>query len=402
MSTGNGKKAPKAGTRRRAAAAAPVASKSTGSGRTAATAPTTSSDTTAPPRPPPPTPPASPKPPTKPSAGGGGPPARKPPPTSPAAKPPPAPPTQPASRLFVVCISLLFIGAATAAGYYLLWQRLDRLEEQLTAFAQPLDRRLAALEDHGVTVDRLRVLEAEMAEMRLQVHAENLLWALAEIESLVILAMHRLDLQADVGGALAALAAAETRLEGLTDVGLLPVREQLRADMDALRAVDAPDLHQLSDRLINLYRGIRHLPHRKAPGSEAQSAPPPATQEDSGWLERLRRWIVGWVSVRRIEDPAELRYVGLGHEQAAGLIRLEIENARLSLQARDTRAFRAALGIIKDLLVAHYDTEQTSVRNTLDMLEQLQLAQLDPELPNLDSSIEALRAYHHVRFSGRP
>lgn len=395
MSAGNGKKPPEVDSKRRAVTKAPVAIKPKGGSRAVGATRVATTDTT-PPKPPPPTgPTSSTRPPKSPGNDSAPEPAtlEQPPPPPPPVTAPPATPS--ASRLFVVCITLL-LGGSAGAGYYLLWQRQDHLETRLAAPMESLARRVAVLESHPVGIgERLGTLEAEIAEVRLTTNADNLLWALAEIESLMVLAMHRLDLQADVAGALAALQAADVRLEGLTDVGLLPVREQLRADIDALYAVNEPDLRELSNRLINLYQSIRHLPGRKSPG-EATSP----SQEYTQWLQRLGHWVTSRVSVRRAMDSTGLMYAGLKQEQAAGLARLEIENARLSLQARDEQSFRVALRVISDLLMTHYDTEQTSVRNTLAMLEELKLIQLEPELPDLSSSIEALRAYFHARFSG--
>ena len=67
-------------------------------------------------------------------------------------------------------------------------------------------------------------------------------WALAEVEYLLIIAMHRLLLEEDVMTALAAMEAADLRLKDLGNPGLLPVRQQLATDINQLRSVNLADI----------------------------------------------------------------------------------------------------------------------------------------------------------------
>ncbi len=313
---------------------------------------------------------------------------QSPPPAPPPAPPPPSgtPPPRRWGWGGVLGVNLLLLVGTAVAGYHYLEQRLHILGQGSAAHAQRVDQRLQGLVAHDSEVQQqLQQLQAESSALQRLPGAE--LWSLAEIESLVRMASHQLQLQADVPGALAALELAHTRLQALDDAA--PVLAQLRADMERLRAVQLPDLPALSKQLLQLYRGIHHLPVQSAPAAHAPTAPGPPPQD---WLERLWR-MVGF-SVQRLEDSTELLYAGLRQEQAAGLARLELESARHSLYARDAEGFQASLGIVRMLLERHYDTRHVSVRNLLEMLERLQGVQIDPEVPELHTSVVSLRDHY--------
>ena len=323
---------------------------------------------------------------------GSGPPSQSrrppPPPPPPPSTPPPPQSGTPAPRRWgsVLGINLLLLAGAAVAGYHYLEQRLQVLGQGAATHGRHVDQRLQGLVAHDSELQQqLQQLQAESAALQRPPGAE--LWSLAEIEALVRMASYQLQLQADVPGALAALELARARLQELDDAS--PVLAQLRTDIDRLRAVQLPDLPALSKQLLQLYRGIHHLPVQSAPGARAPAAPGPPPQ---GWLERLWR-MVGF-SVQRLEDSTELLYAGLRQEQAAGLVRLELEGARHSLYARDAESFQASLRIVRTLLEQHYDTRHASVHNLLGMLERLQGVQIDPEVPELRTSVVALRDHY--------
>ena len=85
-------------------------------------------------------------------------------------------------------------------------------------------------------------------------------WALAEIEYLLIVATHRLQLERNVPLALAAMQAADDRLKNNNDPGLLSVRQQLTSDMNALKAVEAVDIAGLVLFLSDLVDRVSDLP----------------------------------------------------------------------------------------------------------------------------------------------
>ena len=322
---------------------------------------------------------------------GPGPPSqsRRPPP--PPSIPPPPQSGTPAPRRWggVLGINLLLLAGAAVAGYHYLEQRLQVLGQGAATHDRHVDQRLQGLVAHDSEQQQLLLQlqqqQAESAALQRSPGAE--LWSLAELESLVKMASYQLQLQADVPGALAALELAHARLQELDDAS--PVLAQLRTDMDRLRAVQLPDLPALSKQLLHLYRGIHHLPAQPAPAARTSAAPGPPPQ---GWLERLWR-MVGF-SAQRLEDSTDLLYAGLRQEQAAGLVRLELEGARHSLYARDAESFQASLSIVRTLLERHYDARHASVRNLLGMLEQLQGVQIDPEVPELRTSVASLRDHY--------
>src|SRR3989304_4072194 len=66
-------------------------------------------------------------------------------------------------------------------------------------------------------------------------------WALMEVEFLLIIAMHHLELERNIDAALGAMQAAGLRLRRLGGDALDPVRKQLRSDMEQLQELNTVD-----------------------------------------------------------------------------------------------------------------------------------------------------------------
>jgi uroporphyrin-3 C-methyltransferase len=74
-------------------------------------------------------------------------------------------------------------------------------------------------------------------------------------------------------------------------------------------------------------------------------------------------------------------------------LRLELESARLSVLRADTGNLRASIVLIKSWLRQYFDTRDSAVINVMETLDQMQLIELKPALPDISSSVETLRAY---------
>ena len=74
-------------------------------------------------------------------------------------------------------------------------------------------------------------------------------------------------------------------------------------------------------------------------------------------------------------------------------LRLELESARLSVLSADTGNLRASIVLIQSWLRQYFDTRDSAVINVMETLDQMQLIELKPALPDISSSVETLRAY---------
>ena len=316
-------------------------------------------------------------------------------------------------RLFGFIV-LVLICALIGGGYHL-WNELQQTKVDL---AEVTDNGQAQT---GLTAGNIAVLEDAIKQLELkQIEQSEALaslykdkpgnnedWALAEVEYLLIIAMHRLLLEEDVATALAAMEAADLRLRNLGNPGLLPVRQQLASDINQLRSVNLvditglaiylADLVELSDDLL-LKSSVLSVETEHALSSEANYA----DVEDPFW-KKLPRLL--WQEIKSlvvIKRSGEVKQALLlpGEEYfLTQNLKLELESARQSVLRLDSENLRASIDFIQFWLRQYFDTSDSSVVNVMETLDKMRSVELKPALPDISSSLESLRAYVHEAAS---
>lgn len=265
--------------------------------------------------------------------------------------------------------------------------KIDALSDRDAQLAAGVEERQREQQALGESLNHLALRTPQGAED----------WILAEVEYLLLAADQRLHLERDVKTGLAAMRAADQRLRDLARPKLKPVREHLIKDMNELLAVAPVDLTGLSLYLADLIARVDRLPFK---GGAMAEKPTPIRETPEITINNWRdlvwamwRDITRLVSIteQQIKDPAlfdpEFRYYLQQH------LRLELAGARLDVLRRDSDDLRASIGIIRDLLARYYDTDAEAVANVIETLQQMQTKPLDPPLPDLDQTLQALRDY---------
>ncbi len=249
-------------------------------------------------------------------------------------------------------------------------------------------------------------MAASIAGLYEQQPVSNEDWALAETEYLLTLALHQLQLAGDVQSARRTMEAAALRLQGITDADLEPVRQQLAADIDQLNTLNAVDITGFSIYLADLIDRAGTLPLKKSviEKEENPEIPAEAVPAESGaGLQHMGSEL--WKAIKSlvvIKRGAETRQVLLPPQQEYFLyqnLRLELENARLSVIRKDTENLRTSVNLLKDWLQEFYDTQDSAVVNVLETLDMMASVELQPELPDISSSLESLRAVQRGHVS---
>jgi len=124
-----------------------------------------------------------------------------------------------------------------------------RLDRKLTSKIDGLDERLTEVDSKIVTLRGFSD-EAKYAYVR------------AEVEYFLQTANNRLTLAQDVGSALSALEAADERLNILSDPSLVRVRAEARDEIQALKAVEQPDITGIALSLASIAKQVPSLPMR--------------------------------------------------------------------------------------------------------------------------------------------
>lgn len=180
------------------------------------------------------------------------------------------------------------------AAVFLLWQRLDRVQQELarrsTEVAEQVAtaRALAETTEAGVQAlqARLGVAEIRLSEVSLQrTQLEELMLSVSrsrddtlvlDIESGLRLAMQQTELTGSAQPLLSALAAADQRIARAAQPRLNPVQRALVRDADRIKASPVADLPALASQLDELARTVDELPLLNAePPSGERAAPAP-------------------------------------------------------------------------------------------------------------------------------
>jgi uncharacterized protein HemX len=280
----------------------------------------------------------------------------------------------------------------------------DAVEERVLAEVdQRIQRSSAEFSDIENQLDELETRQAMLADavnkpVEEAIHI-NEDYALAEVEHLLIIATYNLQLDHDVDTALAAMEAADDRLNGLRDPAVLPIREQLIVDMNELRSLNQADLSGLGLFLSDLINRVDKLPLKKNVVVERPDELVETDDDQQTELEGVKQFFVlVWEELKSlviITRDTEVNKARLLPEEIYFLranLKLELANARFAVFNRDTDNLQASIGHIQVWLNEYFDLSDASVQNIQDSL--IRMIDLELEFPKIDisSSLESVRA----------
>lgn len=335
------------------------------------------------------------------------------------AKPPAAPGKAPAASeparrggragFWLALLALLVAALAVAAGAYL-WQQQQLLRKQVQSQQSALDSTASSLRaDWSGRAERLQSQADQQAqgqqELRQAVESVREVagrsrrdWILAEVEYLLRIANRRLQLQRDVGTAIAALQSADQRLRELADPGLTGVRERITRELDALRATPRPDLEGMALQLASLSEQVPQLPVKaaRAPARTQPTVPesdqsPLSVQQWRQGLARAWEALKSLVVIRRRDEPIA-PLLGPAQEFAVreGL-RLQLEGARVALLRQDPALYESSLQGARDWMAQYFVADDARYRAMAQILEELGGRRIRVELPDISASLRSLR-----------
>ncbi|MDO9065046.1 MAG: uroporphyrinogen-III C-methyltransferase [Sulfuricella sp.] len=318
----------------------------------------------------------------------------------------------------------LGLAAAVVALVLIGWQWLDSRQHG-NALEQNLGRRLAefdgrnkesqivaarAQEESRQAMVKLGMLEQKLTESQnQQVALESLYqelsrnrdeWVLAEIEQILLIASQQLQLAGNPKAALIALQTADSRLQRIDKPQFISLRKAIVTDIERLQALPAVDVVGYSLRLDGLAGMVDDLPlvigselpvdrgEKKTRGDE----PPLAKLGREIWLDMKQL-----VRIQNMENPdAPL----LSPPQAYFLrenLRLRLLSARIALLRHDEVTYKADLKAADAWLRRYFDVKAKPTQTALGILKQLAGGPLSIEMPDISTSLNAVRNYKLVR-----
>ena len=267
-------------------------------------------------------------------------------------------------------------------------QRLDQLQEERAARAR--EDREAAAQDRQAMREEFEQQTSELERLKTEVDTANLRVSedlyLIEARDLVMAAGRKLWLDYDRRSAIQLLERAERLLADADRNHLLPIRQQLRNDMELLEGIEDQDLDALAMRVSAQRRQIRNLPMLEQQyGPDGEPVDADISSDFSDWRDNLAK---AWASFTndfiRIQRTDELPALQIGEEQRALLVsqlELQLQLAQQALMQRQTINFRESVQQAIEWIESYFDTDSQSVRRTLEELNALSEYELDPSYP---------------------
>jgi uroporphyrin-3 C-methyltransferase len=273
--------------------------------------------------------------------------------------------------LLLWLLSLLALAGVVLVGFVFLQQRQAMetlagnayaLEQRSTTFEQ----RLAAAEAERVQLaQRLQSAlddsrnsdpQAEMAGLRReldtlrrdvvsQVADSGHDWLLVEATTLLRLAQQQAVHGHNVASGISLYLTADARLQLISDPALQPARAALQLELDALRAVEVPQIQALYLQLGELAQQLAALDVQGEGEPPLQFVAPDGAPlaVEASWWEELKSTLSQYFVVTRRDVPVLAQLTPQQDLLVRQSIALQLETARLALLQGDVRLYQAAI-----------------------------------------------------------
>ncbi len=271
---------------------------------------------------------------------------------------------------------------------------IESMQQQLAAPPEPAPMDLAPLYELEQRLRRetdslsRRLSEVSAAQRSLQAQPEYG-WKLREAAYLLNLANRKLQLEADIPGAIALFESADQALVDAERDGVLHIRQALAEEVARLRAMETVDSEGIWFRLESLQGEISRLDLLASLRESVASGAAPATPPEAGWLAAGLEFLGNVFIWRRWEEERpEFELVAGREEFIREAIRLRIAQAQLALLRRDGAMYRIGLQAGRDELQG-FAAAESAARLTAE-LDALLAIEIAPELPVLNESLDLL------------
>jgi len=326
--------------------------------------------------------------------------------------------------VIVLCTFSVLVAGVALLGYqqWIVQVRLSELRDQnqqLSSTLQTQNTEIEALRaaqsmpSEPVPVDdtAMRELEAqlnnEITRLRQQLatlqQRQNaasselsLEWKILEAEYLLGMASQKLQLQADVPSAIALLENADAALVASGSNGVFAVRQAIANNLELLREVTPVDhsgIYLRIDALISQVQAIDLLDSMRENFENRRNteSQPMTISESSNGLVDASLDFLSTVFVWRKWDDTPVAMIAPGQETLIKQnLRLVLEQAQLALLLRDNTLYRRSVENGITWLQRYTSPESPVGRNMLSSLQELLALEIDPALPNLESTLLAI------------
>ncbi len=304
---------------------------------------------------------------------------------------------------------LLILTLAAGAGYY--WQLQQKTEAEKQAAFLALKQQVASKAESSQIQAGIKPLQSGMNEIvqriealqqhqtDLQASSEKLYelfgrdesgWQLAEVEYLMRIAQHKLILENDFEGSAITLQAASDRIASTGDLGLLPVRVKISDEIAELKTHKRADLVGMTLKLSQLAQQIRSLKPGFQPRINESPEAAATPDQEVSIEEQVKTFFSSLVSVTRetTMPPTQTEALIINVEQ---ILEDNLKLTRWSVLERDAFQYSRLMKENVELFKQYYNLDNAANHDFYSQLQALQKAEIKPEKPDINGSLEMLK-----------
>lgn len=337
--------------------------------------------------------------------------------------------------VFLLLLTFVIAISGIAGGYYV-WQQIQTELSAAKEQRNSLESAVASIDQNpkikkitGGFNSKLKSTQNDVAKLNDQVDTINeeqqrlgdvvtrtsdtinrgeVGWMLSEVQYVLRLAQHRLLLDRDFEGATLGLTAADERLNAIKDVRLIPVRQAIAKQIQALRDFPHPDYVGMQLKLDNsmsaLRSGLVNLPKdKKNPKhKDTETEEEVASKGEENFSELTLAYVKGTLDkaksafnetykVTHGEQQISLFIEEQEKKRAYEFLRQKLLGAKYAVSTRDEQSFQKQLNAASSWLES--SDEFANKKQLLDDINQLKKTRLLPELPDISQPSSLLEVY---------
>lgn len=329
-----------------------------------------------------------------------------------------SPSASPMFSFLIFILIVLALGSVGASAY--LFQQMQSLSKQtvqkenynmiqaqqdkvFASLQDELDESKEALIKKGQTLDLLGQEVDQLNKKLASISGVNRVdWLTDELQHLTRLAHQRLILSKDAEGAIALLNAADKVVIEMRQTSALPIRQAIASDLINLRVAAEVDLEGAYIRLDALSNKIETLnfkhikfPEKHVVLEQQQMDPEINANFEEKLISTLGQFLARLkASLYRIEvEGVNPPLAGDDRAYLGRNLQMALEEAQLALLRRESQSYLLSLQQSEKWISKYFDDSDPLTASTLKILRELQSYQLNPDIPDIDTTLNAVKEF---------
>ena len=316
----------------------------------------------------------------------------------------------------IALLALLVALGIGGAGYYFGQQKMDEIQQKLTALGQPEssvqtennEKLQTAFEEYKNSVtQKIDLLENEIARkdhsiqgLQAQVNKLDAVgkveqptdWLLSETDFLLNNALRKLVLDNDVDTAISLLKVADETLAKVNDAKVINVRQAINADLKQLLSVNNVDQNAIMQHLSQLANGVDELVVLNVNFDEQENVQLSDSVED--WKANAEKSALSFLNHFIRVKPRNVNSKELlAPNQDIYLrenIRLRLQIAIMAVPRQQNDLYKQSLEMVSSWVRSYFDTNTEVAQNFLKEIDELAEQSIYVDVPNQLTSLVVL------------